>query len=155
MGSRPGKMMSPVAAAVSPEGVVLVLEDAGGNNRIQAFDVAGNPVPYFSMQAPPYFLQLDETPDVQYLDLAVEFTGYLYVLSRDGSGNHRLDIYHPGQSGTHPICSTSGVTAANLTVDFWRGVYTLNYEVLVLPGGVMPAFTEPSVSLWEPTPPVE
>ena len=154
-GSRPGKMNSPVAAAVSPEGVVLVLEDAGGNNRIQAFDVAGNPVPHFSQQPKPYFLQLAATPDVQYIDLAVEFTGYLYVLSKDGSNNHRLDIYHPGQTGTQPICTTLGVTAANLTVDFWRGVYTLNYEVLTLPGGALPMFTEPSVSLWEPTPPVE
>jgi hypothetical protein len=154
-GSRPGKMISPVAAAVSPEGVVLVLEDAGGNNRIQAFDVAGNSVPFFSKQPRPYFLQLAATTDVQYLDLAVEFTGYLYVLSKDAGNNHRLDIYHPGQTDTQPICTTLGVNAANLTVDFWRGVYTLNYEVLTLPGGAMPTFTEPSVSLWEPTPPVE
>jgi hypothetical protein len=152
-GSRPGRIKRPVAAAVSSEGVILVLEDAGGNNRIQAFDLGGNPVAYFGKQATPYFLQLSQTPDVQYLDLAVEFSGYLYVLSKDGSNDHRLDIYHPGQSGTQPISSTQGMNAANLAVDFWRSVYTLNYEVLTLPGGTTPAFTEPSLSLWAPPPP--
>jgi hypothetical protein len=160
-GSRPGRITSPVAAAVSPEGVILVLEDsanssAPGNNRISAFDIGGSPVQFFKLQKQPYYLQLDATPDVTYLDLAVEFTGYLYVLSKDANNNHRLDIYHPGQTGTTPICTTQGVNAARLTVDFWRDVYTLNYEVLQLPngGGIPSAFTEPSVSLWVPTPPV-
>ena len=42
-GSRPGLIDSPAAAAISPDGVILVLEDGGGNNRIQAFDLGGNP----------------------------------------------------------------------------------------------------------------
>ena len=37
-----------------------------------------------------------------------------------------------------------------LTVDFWRNVYTLNYEPLRLPSGAFPAITEPSVSFWLP-----
>jgi hypothetical protein len=152
-GSRPGLVTSPTAAAISPDGVILVLEGSDGNNRIQAFDLGGNPVQFFTKQSKPYFLQLDATPDAQYLDLAVEFTGYLYVLSKDGSNNHRLDIYHPAQAGTSPICTTHGVNAAKLTVDFWRSVYTLNYEVLLLPSGAIPNLTEPSVSLWVPTPP--
>ena len=88
-----------------------------------------------------------------YLDLAVEFTGYLYVVSADPNNNHRLDIYHPSQKGTQPICTTLHVNAAKLAVDFWRSVYTLNYEVLQLPSGVIPEFTAPSVSLWVPPPP--
>ena len=48
---------------------------------------------------------------------------------------------------------TVGVNAANLAVDFWRRAYMLNYEVLQVPGNGIPAFTEPSVSLWLPTPP--
>ena len=55
-GSRPGLITSPVAMAISPDGVVLVLEDSGTNNRLQAFDVGGNPVPYFTRQKPAYFL---------------------------------------------------------------------------------------------------
>lgn len=153
-GTRPGLITSPMAAAISPDGVILVLEDASANNRIQAFDVGGNPVPFFKQQKTPYFLQLDATEGMSYLDLAVEFSGYLYVLSQDPNTTViRLDIYHPGQTGTQPICTTQDVNGAKLTVDFWRSVYTLNYEVLQLPGGAIPDLTEPSVSLWVPTPP--
>lgn len=152
-GTRPGLMDTPVAAAISPDGAILVLER--GNNRIQAFDLGGNPVQFFNGQADKYFLKLEATHGFTYLDLAVEFTGYLYVLSKDSNNNHRLDIYHPGQSGTTPICTTQGVNAAKIAVDFWRRAYTLNYEVLQMPGDGIPGFTEPSVSQWLPTPPDE
>ena len=65
----------------------------------------------------------------------------------------RLDIYHSGQDGTAPIATTQNMNAAKLTVDFWRNVYTLNYDVLRLPGGGFPGMTEPSVSLWQPSTP--
>ncbi|MDB5758012.1 MAG: hypothetical protein JWM30_1301 [Burkholderia sp.] len=155
MGSRPGLMRSPVAAAVSSDGVILVLEGSDGNNRIQAFDTGGNAVPYFGKQPRPYFLQLSTAGNALYLDLAVEYSGYLYVLSRGDGDVHRLDIYHAGQAGAAPICSTVGINAARLAVDFWRSVYTLNYEVLRLPDGSIPAtLTEPSISLWVPPAPV-
>ncbi len=155
-GTRPGLLGGPVAAAISPDGVVLVLESL--NNRIQAFDVGANPVQFFKEQSTPYFLELTQTAggDTVYLDLAVEYTGYLYVLSYDKSTNpllYRLDIYHPGQTGTAPIATTENMNADKLTVDFWRNVYTLNYEVLQLPGGGFPGATEPSVSLWQPSTP--
>lgn len=154
-GSRPGLMRSPVAAAVSSDGVILVLEGSDGNNRIQAFDTGGNAVPYFGKQQRPYFLQLATASNALYLDLAVEYSGYLYVLSRGDNDVHRLDIYHAGQAGAAPICSTVGINAARLAVDFWRSVYTLNYEVLRLPDGSIPAtLTEPSISLWVPPAPV-
>ena len=152
-GSRPGLIDSPAALAVSPDGVILVLEDANTNNRIQAFDLGGNPVQYFKGQKTAYFMELDSTEGHTYLDLAVEFTGYLYVLSHDSDYVFQLDIYHPAQTGTKPICTTKGVNAARLAVNFWRSVYTLNYEVLQLPGGGYPSITEPSVSLWLPKPP--
>ena len=153
-GSRPGLMKSPIAACITAEGAILVLEDSTANNRIQALDLGGNPVPYFKAQRDPYFLYLSATEGSTYLDLAVEFTGYLYVLSRSGSPPvFRLDIYHPAQSDTQPICTTRGMNAARLNVDFWRNVYTLNYEVLKLPSGQIPPRTEPSVSFWAPPPP--
>ena len=153
-GSRPGLMRSPVAAAVSSDGVILVLEGSNGNNRIQAFDTGGNAVPYFKKQARPYFLQLPSDSNALYLDLAVEYSGYLYVLSSGDNDVHRLDIYHAEQAGKTPICSTVGINAARLAVDFWRSVYTLNYEVLRLPDGNIPAtLTEPSISLWVPPAP--
>ena len=63
---------------------------------------------------------------------------------------YRLDLYHPEQTGNQPIATTFDVNAARLTVDFWRNVYTLNYEVLRLPNGNAAGLTEPSVSLWTP-----
>jgi hypothetical protein len=153
-GSRPGLMRSPLATAITAEGAILVLEDSTANNRIQAFDLGGNPVRYFTNQPDPYFLYLRETEGSTYLDVAAEFTGYLYVLSRSGNPPvFRLDIYHPSQSDAKPICTTLGMNAGRLTVDFWRNVYTLNYEVLKLPSGKIPDRTEPSVSFWVPPPP--
>jgi hypothetical protein len=150
-GSRPGLMKSPIAACVTAEGAILVLEDSTANNRIQSFDLGGNPVPYFKSQSDPYFMYLTATEGSTYLDLAVEFSGYMYVLSRSESPPvFRLDIYHPAQPNTEPICTTKGINAARLTVDFWRNVYTLNYEVLKLPSGHHPNITEPSVSFWLP-----
>ena len=73
----------------------------------------------------------------------------LYVLSyNENTFLYRLDIYDPTQADTTPIATTQHINAAKLTVDFWRSVYTLNYEVLQLPG---PGITEPTVSLWVPT----
>ena len=155
-GSRPGLINEPVAAAISSDGVILVLES--GNNRIQAFDLGGNPVRHFPAQtgpgASPYSLTLGGTDPKtwEYLDLAVEYTGYLYVLSYDRTSFiYRLDIYHPRQSGNQPISTTSGVNAARLTVDYWRNVYTLNYELVTLPNNTPAGLTEPSVSLWVPS----
>ena len=129
-----------------------------GNNRIQAFDLDGNPVRHFTKQSgpktTPYSLTLGGTDPMQgwqYLDLAVEYTGYLYVLSYNNSTFiYRLDLYHPQQADGNPIATTMDVNAARLTVDFWRNVYTLNYEVLKLPNGAAADLTEPSVSLWTP-----
>ena len=68
-GSRPGLMTSPVAAAVAPDGTILVLEfgDQDANPpvpaRIQAFDLGGNPKPFFPNETSPYTLQLTATPN--------------------------------------------------------------------------------------------
>ena len=160
-GSRPGLMTSPVAAAVAPDGTILVLEfgDPTGSPplpaRIQAFDIGGNPKKFFTnpSQSSPYSLQLTATPNQagwQYLDMAIEYGGFIYVLSHL-EGTYRLDIYSPGQAGTDPIATTSGINAAKIAVDFWRNVYALNYEVIPTASGDPPAFTEPSISLWAPS----
>jgi hypothetical protein len=70
-----------------------------------------------------------------YLDLAVEYSGYLYVLSYTGSGTslvYRLDLYTPGGAW---LARTTGVNADKLAVNYWRDLFTLNYQVLTLPGG--------------------
>jgi hypothetical protein len=151
-------MTNPVAATVAADGTILVIE-AGAPTattplpaRIQAFDIGGNPKPFFPQQPVPYVLELTATPNTagwQYLDLAIEYGGFIYVLSQL-QGTNRLDIYSPGQTGTAPISTTTGFNAAKIAVDFWRNVYTLNYEVIPTTGSP-PAFTEPSISLWVPS----
>ncbi|MFS0756871.1 twin-arginine translocation signal domain-containing protein [Noviherbaspirillum sp. 1P10PC] len=150
LGSRPGLMNKPVAAVVSGDGIILVLEASDTNNRIQAFDLGGNPVPYFKGQAEPWFLRLKATAGAIYLDIAVEFGGYIYVLSRDDGGLHRLDIYASQQQGTDPVCTTFNFNAAAIAVDYARTLYALNYQPLTLLGGSLPALTEPSISQWSP-----
>jgi hypothetical protein len=51
MGALPGLLGGPVAAAVTPDGVILILEAL--NDRLQAFDVGGNPVQLFRSSRPP------------------------------------------------------------------------------------------------------
>ena len=160
-GSRPGLMTSPVAAAVAPDGTILVLQfgDPAGfpfptPAQIQAFDIGGNPKPFFTNQPSPYFLELTQTPNDQgwqYLDIAVEFGGFIYVLScNKPASSYRMDIYFPTQTGTNPISTTTSFNAAKIAVDFWRNVYALNYEVIPTVSGTPPPRTEPSVSLWVP-----
>jgi len=158
-GSRPGLMTSPAAAAVAPDGTILVLEYGNPDAnpalpaRIQAFDIGGNPKQFFPRQPSPYAFRLSATPNQagwQYLDMAIEYGGLMYVLSRL-QGTYRLDIYSPNQGGTDPICTTTSFNAAKIAVDFWRNIYALNYEVIRTASGLAPGFTEPSVSLWVPS----
>jgi len=147
-GIREGLLSGPTHAALAPDGTILILETR--NNRIQAFDLGANPVPKFS--AGSYFVDLIDTPTA-YLDLAVEYTGYLYVLSytgQPGSLLFRLDIYTP--QGDF-LARTTGFNAARLAVNYWRDVFALNYQVLKLPDGSLPERTEPSVSHWIPSTP--
>jgi len=142
-------MSGPVHAVVSADGTILVLEQE--NNRIQAFDIGGNPVPYFANGA--YFTPLHDVPTGAYLDLAIEYAGYLYVLSYTGPSGayvYRLDLYSPDGQW---LARTNGVNAAKLAVNYWRDLFTLNYELLRLPNGTVPNRTEPSVSHWIPSTP--
>ncbi len=157
-GSRPGLMTSPKALAVAPDGTILVLESGAPTAtpplpaRIQAFDIGGNPKPFFPQQPVPYVLELTATPNSagwDYLDMAIEYGGFIYVLSTLRGAN-RLDIYSPAQTGTTPIATTTGFNAAKIAVDFWRNLYTLNYEVIPTASNTPPGFTEPSISLWVP-----
>jgi hypothetical protein len=153
LGSRPGLFSAPVAATVTADGVILVLES--GNNRVHALDVSANPVRYFSRQPTPYFFSLTETvgPNTQLLDIAVDFSGLVYVLSFS-NGAYRLDIYPNDSVSTSPLSSTMSFNVAKIAVDYWRNVYSLNYEVL-MQNGVLPTngVTEPSISQWLPVAP--
>ncbi|MGH7232579.1 MAG: hypothetical protein ACREJU_14655, partial [Nitrospiraceae bacterium] len=121
----------------------LVLE--GVNKRIQAFTVKGAVVQYFDGQ--PYVSvnqgQYPDSSAIQYLGISVEYGGYIYVLSSHGSApqDFRVDIYDP--KGKY-LTYFNRAAAGKLTVDKWRVLYTLNYELLVGPN----QRPEPSVSQW-------
>jgi hypothetical protein len=150
-GLREGLMNGANALAVGLDGALLVLE----NNRIQAFDLYGNPVPYFHSSAQPTsakraILELTYPAGTSFLDLAVEAKGYLYVLTRRGEGrladDYRVDIYTPAGE---LLVGTPRVAADKLTVALNRSMFTLNYETIVGRDGR----PEPSVSQWMPPAP--
>jgi len=147
-GTRVGLLNSPVAISVTPDGTIVVLE--AGNNRIQAFDVTGNAVAYFADKTSSTMPLKDPPNTAVYLDMKVEAAGYLYVLGYTGTGlqpaDYFLDVYKP--DGVW-LSRTEGVPAARIAVDYWRTVYSLNYESFVGPNGL----TEPSLSQWTPSTP--
>jgi len=144
-GALAGLLKGPIAVDVTGDGVVLVLEQ--DNSRIQAFDVYGNPVPYFPNHSPFAPLQAEQPAPV-YLDMSVTDDGWIYVLSYVNTGSkatdYRLDLYT--SSGAF-LSRTIGVNGAKIVVDSWRRVYTLNYESFLGPG----SRTEPSISQWIPS----
>jgi hypothetical protein len=84
----------------------------------------------------------DPQTNLEYLDIACEPEGFIYVLSYlrpgDEASKYHLDIYNP--DGTHlartpKTAGATGVAAAKITVDHWRTMFTLNYEKLLGPGG--------------------
>ncbi len=154
-GSRPGLLHQPVGIAALPDNGIVVLEGTdtalnGGEARLQAFDFFGNPASIFAGKSSVAPLQAEAAP-VTVLDVAVESKGYLYVLKYLNDGNQAsdycLDLYRPDGSW---LSQTPGVSAARITVDLWRTMYTLNFEQMVKPAGER---TEPSVSIWLPSTP--
>jgi hypothetical protein len=151
-GFREGLVQGPRGLAVGLDGRVLILESI--NQRIQAFDLNGNPVPYFADPNDPSkkisTMALADPGNSTYLDLSVEAKGYLYVLRYKGDGSkpsdYQVDLYEPDGK---LLVSTTKVAADKIVVDLIRNLYTLNYEVILGAG----KRTEPSVSLWIPPAP--
>jgi len=91
-----------------------------------------------------------QSGNVEYLDIAIEDKGYIYVLFHQGDGTtaqqYMLDIYRP--DGTVLLNnSLTGIAAAKMAVDKWRTLWTLNYETFLGPNNR----TEPGVSGWIPS----
>lgn len=151
-GMREGLLGLPELVAIAPDQTILVLE--AGNSRIQAFSRGGHPVRAFPSSPTPFWIPLYAEPTdsdtITYTSMSVEIKGYIYVLSYEDEGyepnQFRLDIYTP--QGTH-LLRQRGINVAALTVDLWRNLYTLNYQVLLGPG----QRTEPSISEWIPSTP--
>jgi len=140
-GTRVGLLNGPLALALSPGNDFIVLETI--NHRLQAFDLYGNPIPYF----PGNTACLPLKNNRQYLDLALDCEGYIYILSYKNDGSkpedYQLDLYSPGGEW---LSSTPTMNAAKIAVDSWRNIYTLNYETITGKGGGI----EPSITIWIP-----
>lgn len=151
-GSRPGLLQNPVALTVTPNGQVLLLENATDTSvaRVQAMDYMADPVNAFNGKSSPFLTLKTEAEKVVHLDIGTEVGGYLYVLKYLGQGyrvqDYRLDIYAPDGSF---VSQTVAVNAGRLCVSLWREMFTLNFNSIAGPDGR----TEPSVSEWIPSTP--
>ena len=143
-------ILNPIALTIASNGCILILQ--GGNSKsVKAFDFDGKPWKFFgngkSSMLP---LAQDVTSTITWLDIAVESTNLLYVLSYTGNGlspsDYRLDIYdsNTGQK----VVRNTGIGVARIIVDKFRGLYSLNRETLK--GSPI---VEPSVSVWAPSTP--
>jgi hypothetical protein len=154
--ANPHLFINPKAIGTSLNGTILVLDqvwDAPDSNGkqgvIRAFNKFGEPTRYFPDSSYTALLKTDGS-NPEYLDMAVESTGYIYVLSylNDGAAvtDYNLDIYKP--DGTF-LSRTSGLSAGRLTVSYWRNLYSLNFASITGESGK----TEPSFSQWIPSTP--
>lgn len=138
----------PRALTISRVGAILLLEGRD-TKRVKAFNVDGSPRQVFQGRTSSRFDLVEEQEDVTWLDICVDPTDLLYVLSHVGNGStesdYRLDIYDP--DGNHIVRNT-GISVARMTVDPWRNLYSLNYETVAGAAKV-----EPSASVWIPSTP--
>ena len=155
-GTQVGLLSSPIALAVTNPGVVLVLE--AGASQLAAFDLNGNPVPYFGASGQGQYT-LPLVSQGTYLDLAVDGAGQIYALYYTGDGaapaDYRVDVYT--QAGAVLDTQSPGVNVPHLAIDYWRSIYAANYDPLAdiatAEPHIDPALTvaEPSLSRFDPT----
>jgi hypothetical protein len=138
--------------AVKAPGLEWLLMD---NANAMTFDVS-KPTGGQSLNAQQlisFFALRNQAPaTVDYLDIAVENKGYIYILASVTQSSEQpefqLDLYNP--DGTVLLnAPQTGVNAEKMTVDQWRTLFTLNFEKVLGPG----LRTEPGVSAWIPSTP--
>jgi len=154
--ANPHLFVNPRAIGTSLNGTIIVLDQVwnapdsnGQQGMFRAFNKFGEPEMYFPNNSYTAPLKTDGS-NSEYLDMAVESTGYIYVLSYSGDGavvgDYNLDIYKP--DGTF-LSRTNGLSAGRLTVSYWRNLYSLNFASITGDSGK----TEPSFSQWIPSTP--
>ncbi|MGE5672548.1 MAG: hypothetical protein ACM3XM_01500 [Mycobacterium leprae] len=105
-------------------------------------------------------LRVSHTSSITYLDMAVEATGFVYVLAYQNDGtkpsDYLLDIYGPDgrfvlrTPDPNVISNPQNVVAGRITVDIWRNLYGLTFETLQGSSGG----PQPGLAHWTPTPPL-
>ena len=136
----------PQSLTISQTGAILILQGESSIS-IKAFDVSGNPWPFFNNGTASSF-PLEES-DAKWLDIAIDDTEMIFILSYTGTGmmknDYRLDVYD--KTGSRVFRNT-GVSVARMVVDKWRRVYSLNQETMK-----NSPIVEPTVSVWMPSVP--
>ena len=114
---------------------------------IKAFDVYGNPWPYFANGTSLSFPLASVDADAKWLDIAIDDTELIFILSYTGTGlsqnDYHLDIY---DKNGNRIVRNTGIAVARMTVDKFRRLYSLNQETIK--GSPI---VEPSASVWLPS----
>ncbi len=139
-------LYDPRAVAFAAGGALMVIDRTPIGDYARMFSSSGTALNYSPFGG--YFKPLKaENRPVVYLDLSVDADGYFFVLKRLGGGaapeDYKLDLYAP--DGTH-LSQTGGMTAHKMRSDFWRNIYTLNYERTGKDG----SYSEPTLSIWVP-----
>ena len=155
-GTQIGLLSSPTGVAITHPGTVIVLE--AGASQLAAFDLNGNPVPYFGDSVPGEFT-LPLPTSATYLDVAVDGSSQIYLLSysNDGSqpSDYRIDVYT--QTGTPLATNSPGTNIPHLAVDYWRSIFAANYTPLLDASTGQPRIdpalgvAEPSLSRFDPS----
>lgn len=141
-GARIGLLASPVAMAATPSGALLVLEQ--GNARVQAFDLASNPMPIFSGACA---FGLRQVPNLACHDIVVAPNGAILVLASQNNGQTAEDWFLDIYTATGTLLATlPGICAAKIALDAQLTLYTLDFDTLTGPNGRI----EPVISIWQP-----
>ncbi len=140
-------LFKPVAIAFTSTGLLMVIDqNTPLGDVVHVVSSKGTPVSYGAFGAT--FVRLkNEKEAITYLDFSVDADGYFFVLKlvgrADTADNYKLDLYAP--DGTH-LSQTSGMAAHKMHSDYWRNIYTLNYEQTSKDGTI----NEPTLSIWVP-----
>ena len=139
-------LYNPRAIAFAANGALMVVDQTPIGDYARMFSSNGTALNYTPFGG--FYKPLKrESVRVTYLDLSVDADGYFFVLKRLGGGaapeDYKLDLYAP--DGTH-LSQTGGMTAHKMRSDFWRNIYTLNYERTGKDG----SYSEPTLSIWVP-----
>ncbi len=159
-GDRPGLLNRPVAVSISGNGVIAVLEQ--GSQRMQAFNLYGNPVKAFingvgsavdQAKDGMFYASFGKQDPVQFLDMSTDGKGFIFVLGYIGDGtketDYFLDAFAPGSE--QRLYRMNGFNAYKLAMDPFRNSYTLNFTEMGAPGGA--AKSQPTASIWIPRTP--
>ena len=140
-------LFKPVAIAFTSTGLLMVIDqNTPLGDVVRVVSSKGTPVSYEAFGAPFKRLKSESEP-ITYLDFSIDADGYFFVLKlvgrADTADNYKLDLYAP--DGRH-LSQTSGMAAHKMHSDYWRNIYTLNYEQTSKDGKI----NEPTLSIWVP-----